>query len=148
MKVSRRNRADFTIELTPNELFILRGALGRAIIGPRNESVDSFRQRFGWNSRTQPPTLDDLRTLRDRLKNHGSAAPTAASIGMKMENQDTSNAAVTLGRRELTLLVRALTEISYGVQIPDWEFPTLLGFTREDARVLLNQLHRLLVRPA
>ncbi len=55
-------------------------------------------------------------------------------------------ASVTLSRQELTILVRALTEIAYGVRIPDWEFATLLGFPRHEARTLLHQLHPLLVR--
>ena len=51
---------------------------------------------------------------------------------------------VALSREELVLISNALNEVCNGVDIPDWEFQTRLGRTREEARDLLARISDLL----
>ncbi len=68
MKFIKHEGDLFKIEFDHDELAILRGALSRALSGPKDEDADSFLKRFGWNARAAAPRPDEVRALRDGLK--------------------------------------------------------------------------------
>ena len=47
---------------------------------------------------------------------------------------------IQLTKEELGLIGNAINEVCNGVHIPDWEFQTRLGHTKDEARVLLDQI--------
>ena len=51
---------------------------------------------------------------------------------------------IALSREELILINNALNEVCNGVDIPDWEFQTRLGRSREEVRDLLAKIADLL----
>lgn len=65
---------------------------------------------------------------------------------MHVVSEDEDGAVVRFTPDELMLVNNALNEVSNGLGIPDWEFGTRLGATRESSRALLAEFHHLLDR--
>jgi hypothetical protein len=65
---------------------------------------------------------------------------------MDVVGEERDAVVVRLSRDGLRLLNNGLNEVLNGVHIPDWEFATRLGATREESRALLAEIHRLLDR--
>jgi len=47
---------------------------------------------------------------------------------------------IQLTKEELGLIGNAINEVCNGVHIPDWEFQSPLGHTKDEARALLGQI--------
>src|ERR1051326_3769678 len=52
---------------------------------------------------------------------------------------------IELTRAELRLVVKSLADLTDGFSLPEWEFATITGFSRDQMRMLLHALHRLAV---
>ena len=66
---------------------------------------------------------------------------------MFLKSWTTTGADITLSRDELIMLNNALNEVCNGVDIPESEFQTRLGYERSDLQVLLDQIHSVPVSP-
>src|SRR5687768_13653266 len=132
MRTVLRDREAVILELSAYECHAIRCALGRASLLPLGEGDDDFPRRFGWPDAGEVPTRQELRRIKDRLP---------------AWHDDATLYTEGFTRRELTIVVRSLSELANGVEIADWEFHTLTGAERQDVRDLLHALHRVRVGP-
>jgi hypothetical protein len=62
---------------------------------------------------------------------------------MIAERFDADSATLRLSRDELAIIHAALNEVGNGSDIADFEFPTRVGYERDQVRGLLDQIHYL-----
>lgn len=132
MRTVLRDHEAIILEVSAYECHIIACALRHAIVLPLGEGEVDFPHRFGWPYTGDIPTRQELRVLEHRLPEW---------------HDDETLYTEGFTRRELTIVVRSLSELANGIQIPEWEFHTLTGAERQNARDLLHALHRVLVGP-
>ena len=132
MRTVLGDREAVILELSAFECHVIACALRHAASLPLGAGDDEFPRRFGWPSPGEVPTRQELRTIEHRLP------------GWRDEDRLHAEG---FTRRELIIVVRSLSELANGVQIPEWGFHTLTGAERQDVRDLLHAVHRVLVGP-
>jgi hypothetical protein len=123
MRTVLRDREAVILELSAYEMPRHRLRLGPATLLPLGEGDNAFPRRFGWPNAGEVPTRQELRSIEHRLPKW---------------HDDETVYTEGFSRRELTIVVRSLSELANGVQIPEWEFHTLTGAERQDVRDLLH----------
>lgn len=124
------DREAVILELSAYECHIVACALRRSTSLRLGEGDDDFPRRFGWPNAGELPTRQELLSIEHRLPEW---------------HDDETLYTEGFTRSELMVIVRSLSELANGVQIPEWEFHTLTGADRQDVRELLHTLHRILV---
>jgi hypothetical protein len=141
MRVMVRSGDSVTVELGNYECDMIAAALEQAVLrgggaGGGGEGDEAFARRFGWPYPGAAPTREELRAIRRRVPTWlGDDDPEALY-------------SEPFTRRELLILLRSLSEMADGVDIPDWQFEAHTGVGRFEVRELVEEVRRILTGAA